>query len=331
LTYGVRKINAPAYWERNITGEGIIVSVIDTGTYLEHESLSSNYVGAENNGWYDATYVEVPFPWWPERSKTPYDDQGHGTHCTGTVCGTTHTGVAPGAQWMACKALNAAGSGSQAGLLKCMEFSLCPTDYEGNNPDCTKAPHIVSNSWGSSDDVVAKEYEDAIDAWISAGIIPIFAAGNSGKECETMGSPGASEDVISVGATDENDNIADFSSRGPVKASQLLKPEVSAPGVDVESANHRNKNGYTKMSGTSMACPHVAGFAALVQQDYINKNGKPMNFYVMREVMQSYSVRQALKSNGQTCGGTSDNVFPNNIYGHGRVDAIKFMEQDTRG
>lgn len=325
MTYGVRKINSPAYWQNNITGEGIIVSVIDTGTFLEHESLSSNYVGAENNGWYDATYIGFPFPWWPKRSQTPYDDQGHGSHCTGTVCGTTHIGVAPGARWMACKALNAAGSGSQAGLLECMQFSLCPTDYEGNNPDCSKAPHIVSNSWGSNSDEVAKEYEDAIDAWISAGIIPIFAAGNSGDACETMGSPGASENVISVGATDENDNIASFSSRGPVKASRLLKPEVSAPGVDVESAHHRNQTGYATMSGTSMACPHVAGLAALVMQDYIRNNGEPMNFYVMREVLQTYSVRNALKRNGQKCGDTSDSEFPNNVYGHGRVDAIKII------
>jgi subtilisin family serine protease len=212
-----------------------------------------------------------------------------------------------------------------------MEFSLCPTDYEGNNKDCTKAPHIVSNSWGSSDDKVGQKYEDAIDAWIAAGIIPIFAAGNSGKDCETMGSPGASENVISVGATDENDNIADFSSRGPVKASKYLKPEVSAPGVDVESAHHRNANQYTKMSGTSMACPHVAGLAALLMQDTIRQTGKPMNFYVMREVMQGYSVRNVLKSNGQECGGTRDNQWPNNIYGHGRVDAIKIMERDTQG
>jgi len=218
---------------------------------------------------------------------------------------------------------------TEADLLECMQFVLCPTDPNGENDlDCTKVPHIVSNSWGSNSDEVNKKYEDAILAWNCSGIIPFFAAGNSGDECETMGSPGASVNVIAVGATDDKDNIAEFSSRGPVEASKYLKPEISAPGVDVESASHRSDTQYTKMSGTSMACPHAAGLAALMMQQKLVETGKRMSYKEMLSSMQDYAVRQTLKRNEETCGDTSDDIFPNNIYGHGRVDALKIMMKD---
>jgi len=238
---------------------------------------------------------------------------------------------------MSCKALNAMGSGSQSSLLECMQFVNCPTGPNGEeDKSCSKIPHIVSNSWGSNSDEVGKEYEDAISSWIKSGIVPVFANGNSGDGCETTGSPGASKQVISVGATDDKDNIASFSSRGPVKASGLIKPEVSAPGVDVESAHHRNKNDYTKMSGTSMACPHVAGLAALMMQQYAaENNGQRMSYEQLKEDMLKYTVRNTLTKNNKKCpdneDGIDDSVFPNNAYGYGRVDSLKLLLRDDSG
>jgi subtilisin family serine protease len=255
-----------------------------------------------------------------KRKPDPIDDQGHGTHCTGSVLGTKGIGVAPGAQWLSCKALNRMGSGTQSGLLKCMEFALCPTDYNGENADCDKKPHIVSNSWGSNSDEVGKEYEDAIDAWRKADIIPVFAAGNSGDECSTMGSPGASKNVIAVGATNNEDAIADFSSRGPVTKGGLTKPEISAPGVDIYSAGHRSDTAYATMSGTSMACPHVAGMIALQLQQ--NPDLKYQNIL---DNLSKNAEKEKLLKGVQQCGNKKQGDFPNNHFGNGRIDAPKTL------
>jgi len=305
--WGVDHIKAPEVWNEGTRGENIVVCVIDTGVNPNHEALKDNYVGADKNGWYDAT---SRFFWQPPRT-TPYDDQSHGTHCTGSVLGTRGIGVAPGAKWSACKALDRFGSGSNNVLLKCMEWALCPTKPDGTGKDCNLAPHVVSNSWGSNSDSVPKNYEDAIGAWRKADIIPVFAAGNSGSKCQTMGSPGASFQVIAVGATDSGASIADFSSRGPVSsAPSKIKPEISGPGVKIVSAKHNDDTGYTEMSGTSMACPHVAGLVALM----LNAN-RSLKYDNITTILYESANREVGKRS--TCGGT----WPNNDYGNGIIDA----------
>lgn len=187
---------------------------------------------------------------------TPCDNAGHGTHTMGTIAGgdgpgpfSPDIGVAPGARWIAAKGCEDFGC-SESSLLSGGQFLLAPTDLQGNNPDPSKRPDVISNSWGS-DDPNDTFFLGIVQAWRAAGIIPVFANGNAGEGgCATVGTPGNFEEVLGIGATDINDEIAFFSSRGPAPDGRV-KPDVSAPGVDVTSSVPGG--GYESFSGTSMA------------------------------------------------------------------------------
>ncbi|GLD95500.1 hypothetical protein PINS_up004178 [Pythium insidiosum] len=297
--WGVDKIQAPSVWADGNTGQGIIVSSIDTGVRGTHEALKANFRGAY--GWFD-----------PEKkAEAPYDNNGHGSHTMGTIAGANGIGVAPGAKWMACKGCRTS-SCPQSDLLACGQFIACPTDPSGNNKDCSKAPHLVSNSWGGGQG--STTFKAMVDAWQTAGIIPIFANGNAGPECGTANSPGDLPNVIAVGATDINDGLASFSSKGPA-VSGLLKPEISAPGANVRSAWFDSDAAYKAISGTSMATPHVSGAVALLLA------AKPgIKYEDVRSALIKGVDTATLKPAGKTCGGTSDGTFPNNNFGYGRLN-----------
>jgi subtilisin family serine protease len=245
----------------------------------------------------------------------PTDGHGHGTHCTGTIAGSGGIGVAPGAKWISCKGLRDDGSGTNAALIACGQFVACPHNYQGNNPDCTQAPDVVSNSWGGSGG--STWYDSVIRSWHSAGIIPVFANANSGPNCRTTGSPADSTaDVIGVGATQSNDAIASFSSRGPANNGGQ-KPQLSAPGASVRSAGHTSNTAYATMSGTSMACPHVAGVATLLRSKSRN-----VTYNQVKTILQNNADRNLVFS-GQNCNGTPDNAWPNYTFGYGRLNALR--------
>ena len=132
--------------------------------------------------------------------------------------------------------------------------------------NCSKVPAVINNSWGGTGRNT--NYASMIRSWRTAGIIPIFALGNSGPSCSSAGSPGDYLNVISVGATTSDNGIADFSSRGPVNGIVGLygdvKPEVSAPGRMINSSWYTSDRAYSSISGTSMAAPHVTGVVALM-------------------------------------------------------------------
>jgi subtilisin family serine protease len=301
--WGVEKIRAPQAWSAGGTdGAGATVCVIDTGLRYTHMELRDAYKG-DSRSWYNP-YSKTQFPG---------DGHGHGTHCSGTVAGASGLGVAPGAKLIECKGLQDNGSGSNAALLECAQFATCPTDYMGNNPDCNAAPDAASNSWGGG--AGNNWYDAAIRAWHAAGVVPVFANGNNGASCSTSISPGdTNEQVISVGATTSTDTIASFSSRGPSFSGQQ-KPDVSAPGNQVVSAGIASDTARATMSGTSMACPHVAGLVALLRARNPN-----MSFATIKNVIQATAV--AGVSSGQTCAGVPDTAKPNYTFGHGRIDAL---------
>ncbi len=179
--------------------------------------------------------------------------------------------MAPGAKFISAKVFTSGGSGNTATILKGLGWMLAPTDSAGKNADASKAPDIVSNSWGNSNGA-SLAYLDAWKAFEAAGIIPVVAAGNSGPGADTIGAPGSYLQSITVGATDSNDKIASFSSRGPSKikdpnGNPIMKPDISAPGVNVTSAG-KTGNEYVRMSGTSMATPAVSGVIALILSKY---------------------------------------------------------------
>ncbi|TMW69564.1 hypothetical protein Poli38472_001720 [Pythium oligandrum] len=303
--WGVTKVGAPTVWATGNTGQGVVVGHIDSGVRYTHTALKSSF---RNDGfsWYD------PYT----RKTTPTDEDGHGTHTLGSIVGSGGVGVAPGAKWISCRGCDPEGC-TESALLSCAQFMTCPTNPAGSSKDCSKAPDLVSNSWGGGQGDTF--YNSAVNAWRSAGIVPIFANGNEGPSCSTSSSPGDSANVIAVGATDSSDGLAYFSSKGP-SVNGVLKPEVSAPGYNVRSASKAGDSSYELMSGTSMATPHVAGVVALLL------SAKPsLSVTQVRSALIQGVDTTTLKSTGYRCGSTTDGKFPNNMYGYGRVNAVKVI------
>jgi subtilisin family serine protease len=298
--WGVTKISAPSVWDLGYSGQGVVVSSIDTGVLYTHTALKSNF--RSSYGWYD-----------PEsETATPYDQQGHGTHTMGTIAGSGGIGVAPGATWISCKGCRTDGC-YESDLLTCAEFITCPTDTSGNNKDCSKAPDVVSNSWGGGQGDTF--YDSSISAWRAAGIVPVFSIGNAGPACGTANSPGDNANVISVGATTSADALASYSSKGP-SVNGLVKPEVSAPGSSVRSAWYTSTSAYNTISGTSMACPHVTGTVALLL------SAKSTLAFSDIKTAVTGTTSKTISSTGYTCGSTSDSTIPNNQFGYGRLNAL---------
>ncbi|CAL8097700.1 unnamed protein product [Orchesella dallaii] len=304
VEWGIERIEANLAWSLvgGNTGQGVVVANIDTGVKYTHEALRGNY--RTPYGWFDAYH----------RTPNPNDLDGHGTHTMGTIAGSHGIGVAPGAQWAACRGCDEEGC-TETALNGCGEWVICPTLWNTQQPDCSKAPQIVSNSWGGGSGNTF--YEPVVNAWRAASIIPIFAAGNSGSSCATANSPGDYETVIGVGATHIDEVIATFSSRGPTYDGRI-KPDVSAPGNNVRSSCFDSDTAYCTLSGTSMACPHVAGAAALL----LAKN-PDLTFDQVKDLLQDNADRELHFA--EECGGTYYNYYPNNIYGFGRINARRSL------
>jgi subtilisin family serine protease len=322
VEWGVANINADDVWaEFGVTGEGIVVANIDTGVQFNHPALVNQYRGNLGGGQFDHNYNwHDPSNVCGNPSLAPCDNHGHGTHTMGTMVGddggTNQIGVAPGAQWVAAKGCES-GSCSESALLSSGQWMVAPTDLSGNNPDPSKAPHIVNNSWGGGGGDTW--YANIVNSWVNAGIFPMFSNGNSGPGCGTAGSPGDYPQSYGVGAYDISNNIANFSSRGPSDVDSGIKPNISAPGVNVRSSVPTN--GYANASGTSMASPHASGVVALVWSAASALIG---------DISGTRSVLDATARDvsNLTCGGTSGN---NNVWGEGRIDAHAAVTLATGG
>ena len=185
----------------------------------------------------------------------PYDDHGHGTHTLGTIVGGPSIGVAPGTRAVVAKAMGSNGVGTGSALLAAAQWM---TDPDGD-PRTADQPDIVNNSWsaGSAGD---PWFADMARRWTELGILPVFAAGNTGPSPGSIGSPASYPEVLSVGAVDRSDVAPPFSARGR-GGDGPVKPDLAGPGVGITSSV---RDGYAAYSGTSMAAPHVSGAAALV-------------------------------------------------------------------
>lgn len=314
IEWGVGQIGAPEVWAKGFTGQGVVVGSIDSGVRGTHEALVNNFVG--DYGWY------AP----PNNLTEPSDKSGHGTHTMGTIAGSGGIGVAPGVKWMTCRGCPS-GLCLENYLLTCFQFMICPTDTNGLNKDCSKAPHVINNSWSSPGG--KKTFVAAVDAWRAAGIVPVFASGNTGPTCGTARSPGDLATVISVGSTAVNGTLSISSSKGPALESLLVKPDVAAPGVLVRSAVHDGDSTYGLKSGTSMATPHVVGTIALLL------SAKPsLSFEEIRALLTESAERKNLTPLSAGCGNDSSSAttsWPNNNYGSGRVNALSALERLLQG
>lgn len=252
LDESVPQIGADSVWnELNCEGDSITIGIIDTGIDYLHPDLGGGFgPGYKVIGGYDFVNSD----------DDPMDDHDHGTHVAGIAAANgTLKGVAPGALLYALKVLNNQGSGYSSDIIAAIEYTVDPN----GDSDFTDHLDVVNMSLGgtpTNDDPMVNAVEAAIDL----GVTYCIAAGNDGPQTGSIGSPGTSPSAITVGAVDKNDTIADFSSRGPADFTYLPKPDIVAPGVDINSCV-RNNN-YELHSGTSMATPHITGASALLKK-----------------------------------------------------------------
>lgn len=336
VEWGVEKINADDVWNMGYTGTGVVIGGQDTGYRWTHEAIKSKYRGWDGNSadhnynWHDAidsvdTHNSGDNPCGLS-IKVPCDDNGHGTHTMGTMVGSSGSneiGVAPDAKWIGCRNMER-GWGQPSTYIECFEWFLAPTDTNELNPDASMAPDVINNSWycPASEGCDASNYstmEDAVNNLRNAGIVVVVSAGNSGPNCSTINTPpNFFQSSFDVGATNSMDTIANFSSRGPTTGygASILKPNISAPGVNIRSSTYDSDSSYGNKSGTSMAGPHVAGAVALLIDAFPSFKGNPDT---IEHVLQNSAV---FLDTDQSCGGVDGTEVPNNTYGYGRVDIL---------
>ncbi|MGH9244209.1 MAG: S8 family serine peptidase [Acidimicrobiales bacterium] len=324
VEWGVANIRADQVWsDFGVRGEGIVVANIDTGAQFDHPALVDNYRGNLGGGSFDHNYNwHDPSEVCASPSLVPCDNNGHGTHTMGTMTGddraANQIGVAPRTEWIAAKGCETTGC-SDFALISSGEWMLAPTDLTGANPDPSRAPHVVNNSWGAANgSAIDPFYRQIVIDWTAAGIFGVFSNGNSGPGCDTTGSPADNLEAWGVGAYDINNSIADFSSRGPGENGEI-RPNLAAPGVNVRSSVPGN--GYSAFSGTSMAAPHQSGAVALMW------SAAPA---LIGDITQTRDILDttAVDTEDLQCGGTADD---NNVFGEGRLDAFAAVEQSPRG
>src|SRR6185295_8409023 len=273
-----------------------------------------------NYNWHDAIHDSVGNPC-GNNSLFPCDDNGHGTHTIGTAVGDdgmgNQIGMAPGAKWIGCRNMDQ-GTGTPARYIECMEWFLAPYPIGGGQGDPLRAPDITSNSWvcPPSEGCSANTLQAAVEAQAAAGIMMVAGAGNDGPNCSTvMYPPAIFAASYTVGAlTTGTDNVASFSSRGPVTvdASNRIKPDITAPGTNIRSSSNASDNSYISLSGTSMATPHIAGAMALLWSARPDLRRDISN---SRAVLNEAAFFLAYKQ----CGTPGP---PNNVVGWGRIDIL---------
>jgi serine protease AprX len=339
VEWGVQQVNAPAVWALGATGQGLVIGVADTGMQWDHPALLPHYrgwtgLGVDHNyNWHDAVHASPGNPC-GTNAPQPCDDQGHGTHTTGTAVGDdgagNQIGVAPGARWIGCRNMDQ-GYGTPAQYAECFQFFLAPTDLAGNNPDPARRPDIINNSWGctSGEGCAPNTLETIVNNTQAAGIFVVAAAGNTGPGCGTVDTPPALYPAaFTAGATDSGNVLAPFSSRGPAAYTTppLLKPNLVAPGVNVRSS-WRGAT-YATVSGTSMAAPHVAGVVALLW------SARPA---LARAITATKTLLQQTANPGvgvsppQVCGNLPSSQIPNNSFGYGLIDALAAVNASAPG
>ena len=332
-------VNADDVWAMGYRGQGAVVANADTGVRWTHNAIKSKYRGwdaatgtaSHDYNWRDA--IRGVNAVCPANSASPCDDHGHGTHTMGTMVGGSpadQIGMAPDANWMACRNM-IEGFGVVPSYMDCMQWFIAPTRIDGSGADPSKAPDVVSNSWGCVEVCAPPMLKDMIDASRAAGILYVVSAGNDGQWvgpfCDNIVWPLAVyKSAFTVGATGAtSDGIAGFSSRGPVPDNFIegvlyRKPDIVAPGVGIRSSVSGNDNAYASFSGTSMSSPHVAGLVALMISANPALRG---HVDAIEDIITKTAVPLTTTAG---CGGDSSTQVPNNVYGWGRIDALRAVQ-----
>jgi subtilisin family serine protease len=353
VEWNVAEVGADRVWALGYEGQGVVVGDADTGVEWDHPALKEAYRGWDGSTashdyhWYDA---------WDGRAE-PWDDNGHGTHTTGTMVGSEGenlVGLAPEADWIACRNMRQ-GLGTPGSYITCMEFLLAPFPVKGDpfhDGDPAKGAHVVNNSWGcpAKEGCLPDTLHVAIQNLRAAGQLMVVSAGNEGPACSTVDVPPATYDeAFSVGAIRRGDQVASFSNRGPVAVdgSGRLKPDIVAPGVNIRSAVPA---GYASLMGTSMAGPHVAGAVALLwsadpsligeldhTEELLASTAQPLTTAVACEGAAGSPMEDMFAPSiggedlSPVCGCDDEpGSVPNNVYGWGQVDIWEAVRQALR-
>lgn len=317
--WNIENVGAYEVWDTyGLDGTGVVVGIIDTGTYYQHDALVKKWRGYSAPGIYNPVYN-----WFDaiDGREMPYDEEAicHGTHVMGTILGgDTETnnliGVAPGAKWISAKAFDEDG-GWDHWILEAAEYMLAPLDEFGN-PNPAMAPDIINNSWGGGPGL-DEWFRPMVNAWRAAEILPVFSAGNTygGSSPGSVSVPSNYPESIAVAAIDINNLRGNFSNQGPGPYADL-KPDISAPGVNIRSSviGGGYENGW---DGTSMAAPHVAGTAALMLQANTS--------------LTVDTIEDILYNTADPLVDTQYPASPNYGYGRGIINAVSAVKIATEG
>lgn len=249
LKESVPQIGAPTAWAAGFDGSGVKVAVVDSGIDADHPDLAGRVIAARN---------------FTEGESDTLDRVGHGTHVAATIASTGaapggYKGVAPGASLLAAKV---------CGVFDCSDSSI----IAGMQWAAEQGAKVANVSLGTRDTPGQDPVEAAVERITAEfGMLFVVAAGNTPSD-SSVGSPASTDAALTVGAVDKADALAPFSSRGPRLGDSALKPDITAPGVDITAAlsSDAAPSGTTHVvsSGTSMATPHVAGSAAILAQQH---------------------------------------------------------------
>ncbi len=332
ITWNVTLVDADDVWALDYTGEGVVVAVVDTGVRYTHQDLQDHIWENEDYPYHGYDFAN--------NDNDPMDGHGHGTHCAGTVAGDgtagSQTGIAPDATIMCLKVLGDDGNGNESNVWSAMEFAV------EQGADIVSMSLGWQHSWGTN----RQAWRNCMDNSLAAGLISSVAAGNEGDWQWTYPIPdnvrspgdcpppwlhpdqtliGGTSGVVCIGATNSNDVLAGFSSRGPVTWQDvtdyndyeynpgmgLIRPDICAPGVNVTSLGHYSDTAYEHgWDGTSMATPCVAGVMALM----LSKNYTLTPAQIDQIIEENAAIPQSPK---------------NNDYGSGRVNALASVNATT--
>jgi len=299
--WNIAAIRAPDLWALGFRGQGVVVASLDTGVDVDHPDLAPRWRGGTNS-WFD------PYG----ATTSPYDLNGHGTQVMGLMvggdAGGTSVGVAPAAKWIGAKIFDDNDLAVLSNVHLAFQWLLDPD----GNALTADAPNVVNASFEfPTPNDCDIEFEPDIIVLKTAGIAVVAAAGNLGPMAASSASPGNYPETFAVGAVDAGNTVGEFSSRGPSACDGTIFPEVSAPGVAVETTD-RSFGGmlfYANVTGTSAAAPHAAGAMALLLS--ASPNLKPEEMEI--------GLEQSALDIGP--------VGPDNDTGYGLIDVLEAFHQ----
>jgi subtilisin family serine protease len=283
LNESVPQIGAPEAWESGYDGTGVKVAVLDTGIDETHPDVAAKVIASRSF---------IP-------NETVVDGHGHGTHVAATVAGTgaaqdgTYKGVAPGAQLVIGKVLRNSGSSLGSSVIDGMEWAALEQGAD-----------IINMSLGGAPTDGTDPNSQAVNQLTATtGALFVISAGNSGPGSGTVGQPGAADAALTVGAVNKSDQLASFSSRGPRLGNLAMKPDIAAPGVGIVAARAAEtslgtpvSDRYTRLNGTSMAAPHVAGAAAILAQKHPSWTANELKSALMSTATDASAITGTITS-----------------------------------